>query len=62
VIPKGEYGAGPVLLWDRGRWIPKDVDEALRKGRLEFELDGEARGRWILVKIRSAAGNARTGS
>src|SRR5215468_10642071 len=52
VIQNGEYGAGPVLLWDRGRWIPKgDVDTGLRKGRLEFELEGEKlEGGWILVR------------
>src|SRR5713101_9728712 len=43
VIPEKQYGAGEVLLWDRGTWIPEDSDplEALRKGRLHFRLDGE---------------------
>ncbi len=57
VIPKGEYGAGPVLLWDRGRWIPKgDVDAGLRKGHLEFELEGEKlEGAWDLVRLGGAS-------
>src|SRR5580765_8070176 len=61
VIPKGEYGAGPVLLWDRGRWIPKgDVDAGLRKGHLEFELEGEKlEGAWILVRLGGATGNGK---
>jgi bifunctional non-homologous end joining protein LigD len=52
-IPKGEYGGGTVLLWDRGSWTPVgDAHEGLAKGHLEFELHGEKlRGRWHLVKI-----------
>ena len=35
-IPKGEYGGGTVMLWDRGYWTPQDGDaaKALRKGEL----------------------------
>src|SRR6188472_2570467 len=41
-IPKGEYGGGTVLLWDRGSWNPiGDPRHGLEKGHLEFELDGE---------------------
>jgi bifunctional non-homologous end joining protein LigD len=53
VIPPKQYGAGDVLLWDKGGWTPEDDDpaEALRKGRLHFHLDGEKlAGRWVLVK------------
>ena len=41
VIPSG-YGAGIVMLWDRGTWTPEvdDVDAALKKGDLKFTLDG----------------------
>src|SRR6187549_422694 len=41
VIPKGQYGGGSVLLWDRGTWQPEDdVAPALARGKLEFSLDG----------------------
>src|SRR3954464_12954883 len=56
VIPEKQYGAGEVLLWDRGAWRPEDPDplEALRKGRLHFRLDGEKlHGSWILTRTRS---------
>jgi bifunctional non-homologous end joining protein LigD len=56
VIPEGEYGAGPLLLWDRGRWRPKeDAEEAYRKGRLKFDLEGEKlTGGWTLVRMIGA--------
>jgi bifunctional non-homologous end joining protein LigD len=57
VIPEKQYGAGEVLLWDRGAWMPEDDDpaQALRKGRLHFRLDGEKlRGRWVLTRTRGA--------
>ncbi len=55
VIPAKQYGAGTVMLWDRGTWIPKsDPKEGFDKGRLKFELDGEKlHGGWNLVKSRS---------
>ena len=43
-IPKGEYGGGTVMLWDRGFWVPegpRTIDAALRKGELKFTLAGE---------------------
>src|SRR6184192_1998726 len=55
VIPEKQYGAGEVLLWDKGVWTPEDRDPvaALRKGRLHFHLDGEKlRGSWILTRTR----------
>jgi bifunctional non-homologous end joining protein LigD len=57
VIPEKQYGAGEVLLWDRGVWTPEDADApaALRKGRLHFRLDGEKlAGSWILTRTRGA--------
>jgi bifunctional non-homologous end joining protein LigD len=40
-IPDGEYGAGSIIVWDRGRWSPVgDPHEGLAKGHLEFELKG----------------------
>jgi bifunctional non-homologous end joining protein LigD len=53
VIPEKQYGAGEVLLWDRGTWTPEDRDprEALRKGRLHLRLDGEKlHGSWVLTR------------
>ncbi|HWM40904.1 MAG TPA: DNA ligase D, partial [Burkholderiales bacterium] len=58
VIPEKQYGAGEVLLWDRGTWRPEDPDPAaaLRKGRLHFRLEGEKlRGRWVLTRTRGDA-------
>src|SRR5262245_5245030 len=55
VIPKKQYGAGTVMLWDRGTWIPKgDPKEMVDKGRLKFDLSGEKlHGGWNLVRSRS---------
>ncbi len=54
-IPKGEYGGGTVMLWDRGTWSPiagksaKDLD----KGHLHFVLEGERmRGEWLLIRLK----------
>jgi bifunctional non-homologous end joining protein LigD len=54
VIPDGEYGAGPVVVWDRGRWMPEgDPRKAYEKGHLTFELVGsKLRGGWHLVRTR----------
>jgi bifunctional non-homologous end joining protein LigD len=53
-IPKGEYGGGTVMLWDRGWWSPHgDVDEAMHKGKLSFTLHGKRlTGNWALVRLR----------
>lgn len=52
-IPEGQYGAGAVIVWDRGRWEPiGDPHEGLRKGHLEFQLEGEKlEGRYTLVRL-----------
>ena len=54
VIPEGNYGAGSVIVWDRGRWeAVKDFDEGLESGKLLFDLHGyKLRGRWTLVKTK----------
>jgi bifunctional non-homologous end joining protein LigD len=55
VIPAGQYGAGTVMLWDRGTWQPDDadLDSALEKGEIKFTLHGEKlHGSWVLVRIR----------
>lgn len=58
-IPKGEYGGGTVMLWDRGTWEPNgDASAGLRKGHLEFVLHGEKlQGRFNLVRIRGKNGD-----
>ncbi|TIP57279.1 MAG: DNA ligase D [Mesorhizobium sp.] len=52
-IPKGEYGGGTVLLWDRGTWTPiGNAHRGYAKGHLDFELHGEKLGgRWHLVRM-----------
>lgn len=61
-IPKGEYGGGTVMLWDRGTWAPvagksaSDLDE----GHLHFTLDGERmKGEWLLVRMKPRPGEKR---
>src|SRR5262245_2386595 len=56
IIPKGNYGAGAVIVWDRGTWIPYDEpDEGLAAGKLHFELRGyKMRGLWTLVRLRQS--------
>ena len=61
-IPKGEYGGGTVMLWDRGTWAPiagksaKDLD----KGHLHFTLDGERmKGEWLLIRLKPRAKEKR---
>src|SRR6201989_2738269 len=53
-IPKGQYGGGTVMLWDRGYWEPEgDAERMLAKGDLKFTLDGEKlHGGWVLVRMR----------
>lgn len=55
VVPEG-YGAGIVMLWDRGKWEPEvdDIDAALDKGDLKFILNGvKLKGSWVLVRTRT---------
>ena len=68
IIPEGNYGAGGVIVWDRGEWIPlEDWREGLAKGKLLFELqrlqapwqmdareDQEEREDWLLIKERDS--------
>ncbi|MBV8784144.1 MAG: hypothetical protein JOZ67_08155, partial [Gammaproteobacteria bacterium] len=53
-IPAGQYGAGRVWIWDKGRWAPEgDPVRALAAGRLSFTLHGaRLKGRWSLVRTR----------
>jgi len=57
-IPRGEYGAGAMIVWDQGPWEPVgDPRKALQKGHLEFVLAGHRlKGRWHLVRIRPKPG------
>ncbi|MEZ5783787.1 MAG: DNA ligase D [Rhizobiaceae bacterium] len=60
-IPKGEYGGGTVIVWDRGTWTPVgDASKGYAKGHLEFELKGEKlAGRWHLVRMEGKPGEKR---
>jgi bifunctional non-homologous end joining protein LigD len=63
VIPSG-YGAGIVMLWDRGTWTPEvdDVDAALKKGDLKFTLDGfKLKGSWVLVRTKGGRWGGSSG-
>jgi bifunctional non-homologous end joining protein LigD len=55
-IPHGNYGAGGVIVWDRGEWVPLEPwREGLEKGKLLFELKGyKLHGNWTLVKIKKS--------
>jgi bifunctional non-homologous end joining protein LigD len=57
-IPKGEYGGGSMIVWDRGRWVPQDdPHRGLEKGHLAFTLEGtRLKGLWHLVRIRPRKG------
>ena len=59
-IPKGEYGGGTVMLWDRGRWMPeagKDPSKTIEEGHLHFELDGERmKGEWVMFRLKPRPG------
>lgn len=54
VIPKGNYGAGEVIVWDKGLWLPlEDPEEGFEKGKLLFELRGyKLHGRFTLVRTK----------
>ncbi len=61
IIPKGEYGGGTVMIWDRGVWRPEgDPVKGYEKGHLAFELDGEKlKGRWHLIRTRGSPGQQK---
>ena len=63
VIPKRSYGAGPVIVWDRGTWEP--LSGSLEEGHISFRLEGEKLSgvwtlrrwgdderKWLLIKKR----------
>jgi bifunctional non-homologous end joining protein LigD len=55
-IPKGQYGAGAMIVWDRGTWVPMgDLEADYQKGTIKFRLSGEKLGGgWTLVRIKNA--------
>jgi bifunctional non-homologous end joining protein LigD len=59
-IPAGNYGAGKVIIWDKGTWIPlEDPHKGFRDGKLKFELRGhKLHGHWTLVRMKGR-GNGR---
>ncbi|HCY02354.1 MAG TPA: ATP-dependent DNA ligase, partial [Erythrobacter sp.] len=62
VIPKGEYGGGTVMLWDRGTWQPIKGKSAsdLEEGHLHFCLEGERmKGEWLLIRLKQKPGEKR---
>lgn len=54
IIPKGQYGAGSVIVWDEGNWVPQgDPAAMMKKGHIEFELKGsKLNGIWHLVRLK----------
>ena len=60
-IPKGSYGAGSVIVWDRGTWQPDaDPRHGLEKGHLAFHLSGQKlQGGWHLVRMHRKRGEKR---
>lgn len=58
-IPKGNYGAGTVEIWDNGTWKPEgDVDQMMKDGSLKFTINGgRLQGKWALVKMKTAEEN-----
>ncbi len=53
-IPPKQYGAGEVVVWDKGQWRPRgDPRKGLRSGNLKFDLSGhKLRGGWALVRMK----------
>ncbi|RVD17628.1 DNA ligase D [Mesorhizobium sp. M4B.F.Ca.ET.017.02.2.1] len=58
VIPEGEYGGGPMIVWDTGTWAPmEDVEKSLRTGAFKFRLAGEKlNGGWMLTRLKPKPG------
>ncbi|CDX20318.1 ATP-dependent DNA ligase [Mesorhizobium sp. ORS 3324] len=58
VIPEGEYGGGPMIVWDTGTWAPMDdVEKSLRTGAFKFRLAGQKlNGGWMLTRLKPKPG------
>jgi DNA ligase D len=61
VIPAGEYGGGPMIVWDSGVWAPMDdAAKSLRSGSFKFRLAGEKlKGGWMLARLKPKAGEEK---
>ena len=61
VIPAGEYGGGPMIVWDTGVWAPmEDVDKSLASGSFKFRLSGEKlAGGWMLARLKQKPGEKK---
>jgi bifunctional non-homologous end joining protein LigD len=60
VIPETQYGAGPVIVWDRGTWEPEEDNaaKAVEQGKLSFRLEGEKlAGAWTLTRMNGRKGS-----
>ncbi len=62
VIPEGEYGGGPMIVWDTGTWAPmNEPHQGLSKGDLKIRLWGEKlKGGWMLVRMKPKKGESDT--
>ncbi|HVY87202.1 MAG TPA: DNA ligase D, partial [Caulobacterales bacterium] len=62
-IPKGEYGGGTVMLWDRGFWAPEpgyDPAKGMKKGEIKFVLAGKKlKGGFVIVRLKRREGEKR---
>ncbi|EAR51244.1 hypothetical protein OG2516_14556 [Oceanicola granulosus HTCC2516] len=63
VIPEGEYGGGPMIVWDTGTWVPMGEPEAdLAKGAFKFRLSGEKlAGGWMLARLKKKGARDKEG-
>lgn len=64
VIPRGQYGAGPMIAWDRGSvtYLEGPAEQEIENGKLHVELRGtKLRGRWALVKLQKKKSGATAG-
>lgn len=61
IIPKGEYGGGTMIVWDRGTWIADgDPREGLKQGKFIFALNGERlKGHWHFVRMKRKPGESK---
>ncbi len=58
LIPAGQYGAGKVIVWDKGIWVPLgEPERGYRDRHLRFELRGhKLHGKWVLIRIKAKTG------